>query len=237
MRDYSWTKAFARVPDGLRVTFDDEDRDYQTDQSLVLRPGNSYDTTKIEQVRFEGLTNRDDVLARGAYDQLQPQYRSCFHSFEASAESIVCERGDLIGLVHETLDETVGYGRIVDIILDGSGDIEAIRLDNSSPIFGELGFDDIADIGLVLDMGMIGATAGIRIRRSDGTNLVAVVSPSGNILTLNTPQSADNVEIGNLVGYGRVGSEVLRLIVFDVRPKEDFAASITAVDEAPELWT
>lgn len=237
MRDYSWTKAFARVPDGLRITFDDEDRDYQTDQILVLRPGNSYDTTKIEQVRFEGLTKRSDVLARGEYDQLQPQYRSCFHSFDASAESIVCERGDLIGLVHETLDETVGYGRITDIILDGSGDIEAIRLDNTAPEFGEPGFDAITDMGLVQDMGMIGATAGIRIRRSDGTGLTAVVTPSGNLLTLNTPQSAANVEVGNLVAYGRVGSEVLRLIVFDIRPKEDFMASITAVDEAPELWT
>jgi hypothetical protein len=236
MRGYSWTKAFSRVPDGLRITFDDETRDYQSDQILVLRPGNSYETTKIEQVRFEGLTDRAAVLARGQYDQLQPQLRSCFHTFEAGADSIVCERGDLIGLSHETFDETVGYGKIVDFTLDGAGLLTAVRLDNTVPEFGEAGFDAITDMGLVQDMGMIGATAGIQIRRSDGTILVSPVSVSGNLLTLSAPQSSASVDIGNLVAYGRVGQEFLRLIVFEIQPKEDFMATITAVDEAPELW-
>lgn len=236
MRNYSWTKAFSRVPDGLRITFDDEDRDYQTDQILVLRPGNSYETTKIEQVRFEGLTNRTAVLARGEYDQLQPQLRSCFHTFEAGADSIVCERGDLIGLSHETFDEAIGYGRVVDVVLNTSGDITAIRLDNVVPTFGEAGFDAITDMGLVSDMGMIGVTAGIRLRRSDGSILIASVTVSGDLLTLSAPQSSDNVEVGNLVAYGRLGQELLRLIVFEIKPKEDFTATITAVDEAPELW-
>ncbi len=234
---YSWTKAFARVPDGFRVTFDDAARDYQTDQELVLRPGNTWDTSKIEQARYEGLVDRDRVIARAIYDQSIPIYRSCFHTLDAPAESIVCQKGDLIGLVHETIDETVGFARIVDVTFNGGGNVSAIVLDAGMPVFGEPGFNAITDMGLVSDMGMIGATAGAAVRRTDGTVFAAAVTVSGTTLTFGTPQAPAGIEPGCLVSFGRLGMEFLRLVVYSVRPKDqDFTATITAVDEAPELF-
>lgn len=237
MREYSWTKAFARTPNGFRVTFDDADQDYKTDQVLVFGPGQSHDTSRIEQTRYEGLTNRADVIRRAEYDQLQPELRSCFHNFTAGTDSIICERGDLIGLTHETIDETVGFARIADITFNGGGQITAMRLDSQLPGFGEPGFDAITDMGAVLDMGMIGETAGVMIRRTDGAMLTAGGTVSGTTFTFTTPQAATGVDIDCLVSYGRLGKETLRLIVFNVVPGDDFTAKITAVDEAPELWT
>lgn len=234
---YSWTKAFARVPDGFRVTFDDAARDYQTDQELVLRPGNTWDTSKIEQTRYEGLTDRSDVIARATYDQSIPIYRSCFHTFDAPAESIICQKGDLIGLAHETIDETIGFARIIDVTFDGSGDVTSIVVDSGLPEFGEDGFDDITDMGLVEDMGMIGAASGIAIRRTDGTVLTAAVTVSGTTVTFTAPQDAAGIEPGCLLSFGRLGMEFIRLVVYSVKPKDqDFTATITAVDEAPELF-
>lgn len=236
MREYSWTKAFARTPNGFRVTFDDEDQDYKTDQVLVFGPGQSHDTSRIEQTRYEGLTNRADVIRRAEYDQLQPELRSCFHNFTAGTDSIICERGDLIGLTHETIDETVGFARIADITFNGGGQITSMRLDSQLPGFGEPGFNAITDMGAVLDMGMIGETAGVMIRRTDGTMLTAGGTVSGTTFTFTAPQAAAGVDIDCLVSYGRLGKETLRLIVFNIVPGEDFTAKITAVDEAPELW-
>lgn len=237
MREYSWTKAFARTPNGFRVTFDDEEQDYKTDQVLVFGPGQSHDTSRIEQTRYEGLTKRVDVIRRAEYDQLQPELRSCFHNFTAGTDSIICERGDLIGLTHETIDETVGFARIADITFNGGGQITAIRVESQLPGFGEPGFDAITDMGAVIDMGMIGETAGVMIRRTDGTMLTAGGTVSGTTFTFTTPQAAAGVDIDCLVSYGRLGKETLRLIVFNIVPGEDFTAKITAVDEAPELWT
>ena len=235
--NYSWTKAFARVPDGFRVTFDDEARDYQTDQVLVLRPGNSSDTTKIEQTRYEGLTNRDDVIARAIYDQSIPVYRSCYHTFDASAESIICQKGDLIGLAHETIDDTVGFGRVIDMTFNGGGNITALTLDATMPVFGSAEWAAITDLGAVEDMGMIGLTAGVAIRKTTGTVTTAAVTVSGNTVTFTTPQTPAGIEPGCLVSFGRLGLEFLRLVVYSVKPKdENFVATITCVDEAPELF-
>jgi hypothetical protein len=234
---YGWTKAFARVPDGFRVTFDDEDRDYVTDQELVLKPGNTWDTTKIEQTRYEGLTNRADVIKRAIYDQSIPVYRSCFHTWDASAESIICQKGDLIGRAHDTLDETVGFARVVDTILNGAGNITALVLDAAMPVFGEPGFDAITDMGLVLDMGMIGQLAGLAIRRTTGSISTSAVTVSGATVTFSAPIAPAGIEPGCIVSYGRLGMEYLRLVVYSVKPKDqDFTATITAVDEAPELF-
>ncbi len=237
MREYSWSKAFARVPDGFRVTFDDQDLDYNTDQVLVFAPGNSQDTAKIEQTRYEGLTDRAKVITRANYDQLQPKLRSCFHSFTANSDSIICQRGDLIGIVHDSLDETFGFARIADVTLDGGGQATAIRLDADMPIFGEAGFDAITDMGAVLDMGMIGETSGVMIRRTDGTMLTTGVTVSGDVLTFTAPQAGAGITPDCLVSFGRLGVESLRLIVYNITPSDDFTAKITAVDEAPELWT
>jgi len=235
--NYGWTKAFARVPDGFRVTFDDEDRDYVTDQEIVLRPGNSWDTTKIEQTRYEGLTNRADVIKRAQYDQSIPVYRSCYHTFEASAESIICQKGDLIGVVHETLDETVGFARVVNLTFNGSGNVTGLVLDASMPTFGVGGFSTITNMTTVADVAMIGQTAGIAVRRTDGSIFTAGVTVSGATVTLTTPVAPAGIEPGCMVSYGRLGMEFLRLVVYSVKPKDqDFTATITAVDEAPELF-
>lgn len=235
--NYGWTKAFARVPDGFRVTFDDEDRDYVTDQELVLRPGNTFDTTKIEQTRYEGLTNRADVIKRAKYDQNIPVYRSCYHTFEASAEAIICQKGDLIGVVHETLDETVGFARVVNLTFNGSGNVTGLVLDASMPTFGIGGFSTISNVNTVDDVTMIGQLAGIAVRRTDGSIFTAAVTVSGTTVTLATPVAPAGIEPGCMVSYGRLGMEFLRLVVYSVKPKDqDFTATITAVDEAPELF-
>lgn len=235
--NYSWTKAFARVPDGFRVTFDDEDRDYQTDQELVLRPGNTWDTTKIEQTRYEGLTKRDDVIRRAIYDQSIPIYRSCYHTFDTSAESIICQKGDLIGLAHETIDDTVGFARVLDVIFNGAGNVTGLVLDAPMPVFGSAEWASITDIGSVADMGMIGLTAGLAIRRTTGTVTTAAVTVSGSTVTFTTPQTPAGIDAGCLVSFGRLGLEFLRLVVYSVKPKDqDFTATITCVDEAPELF-
>jgi hypothetical protein len=67
--------------------------------------------------------------------------------------------------------------------------------------------------------------------------LTAGGSFSGGVFTFDSPQVAAGIEIECLVSYGRLGQETLRLIAYNIVPGENFTAKITAVDEAPELWT
>ena len=241
MSGYKWSKAFARTPDALRVSYDDEDQDYSGRQIVVFKPNASQDTSRIEQVAYKGLTSEAEVTARALYDQAQPVYRQTFHSFETSAESIVCERGDLIAVQHATLNDIYGFGRVVDFVLGSQSRVYSVTLDvGMSDVAGD-GWDDITSMGAVPDMGLIGISDGLgmAIRGADGvtrTYTVSVDPLDDHTFILSTPTD-DPIGVENLVSIGLVGTEYLRLIVYDVVPDADFKATVVAVDEAAELWT
>ena len=127
--NFQWTKAFARPPEGFRVNFRDAARDYEARQITVFRPGVSSDTGRLEQVTYEGLVTEAEVRAKALYDQAQTDLRDVFYTLDAPAEAIVCRRGSLVGVQHDSLEVQSGSGRVIDITFDGSGNITALVLD------------------------------------------------------------------------------------------------------------
>ena len=239
-RGFRWTKAFARVPDGFRVTFRDEGRDYEARQITVFRKGASDDSARIEQVTYEGLVAEADVIARAAYDQAQPESRGTFYEIDAPAEAIVCRRGDLVGVQHDMLTAQAGAGRIVDWEFDGSGDIAAIWLDEAVPVANEPDLHAVADMHAITDMHAIGRKTGAAIRLSDGsvaTEELANTTGESARLEFASAISPTGVTEGLLATVGPLGREFMRAVVFAIRPRADFSASLTLVDEAPEIWT
>jgi hypothetical protein len=99
----------------------------------------------------------------------------------------------------------------------------------------------------VADMHVVGITTGIAIRHDDGTistHALANASGDADTLTLATPV-ADTSAIpgfadtgftyGALVVAGRLGSEYRRLLVAGIAPDKTGKATLTLVDEAPDL--
>ncbi len=231
---FRWTKAFARPPEGFRVNFRDAARDYEARQITVFRPGVSSDTGRLEQVTYEGLVTEAEVRAKALYDQSQTDLRDVFYTLDAPAEAIVCRRGSLVGVQHDSLDEQSGSALVIDITHGGAGNITSLRLDGMVPVQNEPDFLAVPDLLAVPDMLAIGARTGCVIRRATSRTTHAVSNATGmtDTLTFSPAISPDGVDIGTLVATGPLTRETLRLIVFAIEPREDLTATLTLVDEA-----
>ncbi|MCU0909791.1 MAG: phage tail protein [Rhodobacteraceae bacterium] len=237
--NFGWKRAFPIVPDAFRVTFRDASRDYEARQITVARTGSDALSEDTEQVTYEGLVTEAEVRAKAVYDQLQPVYRGTFYSLDAPAEALVCRKGDLVGVQHDMLTQHAGYGRIIDLDRDGSGDVVSVTLDGPVPITNEPYMDEVADLSVVPDLSLLGVSSSAAVRRTvGGVTVHALSNATGehSVLVFAAPVAAAGMIEGVLVAVGRSGREYLRLIVFDVQARPNFEASLTLVDEAPELW-
>ena len=236
---FRFSKGFARVPDALRVSFRDSTQDYETRQIVVPRPGFTGSPRVLEQVTYEGPVTEAEVTARAIYDQSQARYRSTFYNLDAPVEAIVARRGDLVAVQHDLLSQLSGSGRIIDWTVDGLGQVTSITLDSEVSVVSEPDMLAVTDLLAVPDMLLLGETSGAVIRGPDGPSPVRLLSnatATTATLQIATPFPAADLYDGALVAVGQTGNEVLRLIVFSVDPREDFTASLTLVDEAPEIW-
>jgi len=234
-RNFQWTKAFARMPDGFRVNYRDATRDYDNHQITVFRHGISSDSGRLEQVTLEGLATEAEVRARAAYDLLQLDLRSVFYTLDAPAEAIICRRGDLVGVQHDALELHSGAARVIDITFDGSGDITAVRLDGAVPV--RTAATDVLgspDILAEPDILALGQKTGAMIRRAASITVHELTGATGDtdLLIFAAPIAPTGIGIGTLVSVGPLASEVKRLIIKDIEPGPDLTATIVMVDEA-----
>ncbi|MDF2140863.1 hypothetical protein [Paenirhodobacter sp. CAU 1674] len=235
---FQWTKAFPRLPEGFRVSFRDADRDYDTRQITVMRPGYSDDSGLIEQVAYDGPVHEADVVTKARYDLAQPDVRGVFYNLDMPAEAIVCRRGDLVGVQHDMLTDQAGAGRVVWVEYDGS-DVSALSLDSPVPVWAEGDMHAVTNMHAITDMHLVGRKTGVAIRRETGSITVhPVANASGETdrIEFSPPISDSGIDDGVLVTVGALGREFLRLIVFGVTPRADFQASLTLVDEGQELF-
>lgn len=236
MNNFKWTRGFPALPDGFRVNFPDASRDYELHQISVFRPGFSDDSGKMEQVTYEGLVTEAEARAKARYNMAQPEFRGTFFSWDAAAESIMCRKGSLVGIAHNTFSEWSGAARIISAVITG-GLITALTLDQSLPVDDYPFLDDIANLSAEDNLSVAGLEVGIGIRRDTGVTLHYGAAVAGNVVTFSPGIDPDGIEEDTLVVCGPVSQEFKRLIVTGIVPASQFTATITAVDEAPQLWS
>lgn len=253
MRRFQFRKAFARVPDGFRVSYRDDNADYDVDQITVYVDGfDGRPNARLEQVTYDGLVDPAKVEARASFDLKQVVHRATFYSFEVPVEALVCRRGSLIEVHHDTLSRRLATGRIRSTTLNGSNEITSITLDTWTELAPQLAMHDVADMLAIASMHDIGLKLAVSIRLTDGaieTHQIASVSLDGFTLTLATPVPAattpgsiydasppPEIAPGCLVAVGESVRLGVRLIVSELSPGQNLTASVTAVDEAPQLW-
>lgn len=247
----SWKKAFARLPAGFRINFREEDLDYGSDQVVVYRRGTEGSSNRLEQVTYDGLVRVDDIIRRANFDLLQAERRAAFYTLNAPAESIVCRRGDLIGVTHDVLQSQYGYARIQDVIYD-ENEITGVILDAPIEVVTEedvLAVYDMLEVENVLDLGVI---TGVAIRLTTGqTTTHALDTPTGltDELSFSVPIAVryghtspfdrhpiHTVAPGCLVVAGVLSREYKRLVVSEISPQTNLEAQLVCVDEASEMF-
>ena len=116
MSGFSWSKAFPRLPAGFRVNYRDDNYEYTGRQMMVYRRGVDETDARVEQITYDGLVRRADILRRAQYDLLQAELRSVIYTFTAPIESIVCRRGSLVAVNTDILQRYYGYARVVVVV-------------------------------------------------------------------------------------------------------------------------
>jgi hypothetical protein len=241
-------RGFARVPAGFIVGYRDESSDDDRAQTIVYQrdPSIATSTGLLESITYDGLVETDKVEARALFDLDQANQRATFYSLDTDVEAIVCRRGSLVALQHDVLSSRAGDAHIKTKTLTGPN-ISGFVLDSVIPIINELNMHAVTDMHLVDDMHLVGITTGIAIRRLDGTistHSLSNVTGETATVTLTTPFTDtaeilgyDNTsdEYGCLIVSGELDTEYRRLLVATISPGKDLRASLTLVDEAPDL--
>ncbi len=243
-RGLSMAKALPRLPDLLRVTFQDASNKDADKEILVWRPGVAGKARpKIESIRLEGVGTEAAARTQALFAFRQMLYRSAFWTFEAPAEAAKAKRGSLIAVNHAVLDRFQRSARIrgITVVAD---EITEVKLDAKVQVYNELMMEDVVDMAAVADMTLVGAQTGLSIRDADGEQ-IAVGRVSGatgrrNILQLDTPiavsldpEDGDPlIREGNLAWIYSMGTQARRLIAANITYDHELVASISAVDEA-----
>ena len=234
---FSWARSMPDLPDGLRVTFIDRERDYQTRQLMIWR--NNKPGRLVEQVTYLGLTTEAEVRARVAYDFAVAEYRGATYSVRVPAKALAARRGSLIGFASDMLSARSGSARVAALDFDAEGDVTEIWLDDPVQLYAEPYMDEVADLSAVEDLSLLGLQTGIAIQRGDGSvtthELTASTGLTDHIVLAEGANSAGLLP-GSLVVFGPLQSEVERFIVADIRPRDQLTFDLTLVDEAPEIF-
>jgi predicted phage tail protein len=137
-------RAFGRIPDALRVKFNDESNDYAAEEIFVNR---KIDAQNVEAVTYTGVTSRAQAVNRANLDIGQMTRRSTLYSFQTDIESIRCTRGSLVALAHDTLKRHYGAAR-VDTVQTSSGDVTGLTLDSQLLLTKAAAIDTFEDATL-----------------------------------------------------------------------------------------
>lgn len=218
--------AFERKPHAYRITFDDEEDDYQTSSELVVyAPGYSEDgaggttvASLFEAKHYKSITKRWHAELRGQVDLNTVHYRKNIYSLDTDSRYLVGMEGEVVGLAHYVLEDPHDWGAIVGVITN-TGNIVGLELDG--------------------DVHLQPTTTGIRISKLDGTTTTAQTAMEGygRTIIFSTPLAADSaIAEGATVTIGAVGEESIRCIVESARPNSQLGASLILVDEAPEIF-
>ncbi len=206
------TKLLPKVPDGLRITYFDEDQNYQQAEIIVYSIGQSEDTAELfESIELPGVTKKSSVIDHARWHMAQAKLRPEIYTLNSDIEYLVCNRGDRVKVMHDVPMWGIGSGRIKNI--------------NS---FTELELDEVMPMktGLVYT---------IRIRMDDGTSITRNTVPVSNddfynIITLSSSIEGTNIQAGDLFLFGELNRESVDLLILSIEPADNKTARITMID-------
>ena len=223
-RGFTAEKPFTDIPHGIYAEFVDETREYRVENRTIY--GDGYDAstaTLFQSIRYESITDPAQIDARALKDWRQMFYRQTTRTIEIGAESLMSQRGDLVGLTHDVVGTKFFYGTIASLILGSAGvTVIGFKLD------------------AVAELSQAGGACGVMVRYEDGTIFEAAIDTDTDTDTviLATPiaiPAGDVLRKGCLVALGLYGQVYKRMLIAGIRPVKDFAARLTLVDEAPEI--
>lgn len=196
----------------IEVSFMNKDKNYERDVLAVYSDSyNESDTPQQPtQIELMGCTDVNQAYRYGAYKLRSNKYEIRTASFEAFADAIACQIGDVILVQEDIMDWGVG-GRIVAI--DGN----VVTIDQPA--------DNLSNVTTML----------IRSNSTDKLSYYNIYSIAGNKVTLASAPS--DAEPGCIYVIGHKGHEAKKFRVLSISASHsDETRIIQAIEYYPELY-
>ena len=209
---FEGTRALPKLPDGLKITYYDEDQDYQESEIIIYNQGKNYTNAAVfESISLPGVTNRNLVIDHAKWHMAQAMLRREVYTLNLDLEYLVCNRGDRVKVAHHVPMWGNGTGRIKNRLSPTSFELDE-----------DLYFDTTKSYVL-------------RVRGKDGRSTIRnVVNPSqsGWYSTITTAASLSQAEAdaSDLFMFGENELETQDLLVLSIEPTTGKNARLTLVD-------
>lgn len=208
---FSGNRKFPVLPDAFRVSFWDEDSDWQPTDIVVYRDGfNSSNAKIIEELPTWGITSFPEAYRYGRYMMAQGMSRTETFTFSMDVENLVVQRGDLVAIQHDV--PKLGGGAFRVIAVDSAND----RITVNRP----------AEI----------ASGSYAVRLNTG-----VIKKGSIVWQANQDvfqlDDVTGISVDNLIALGESNPVTRDYIVTSINPGEDLTAQLTVVRYVPEVYT
>jgi len=215
---FNLEKSFVVQPDGMKVSFRNEDNDFKPDEVIAYSPGfDEFNASKFEQMEAFGSTEIDQSRRVGERFLAMGRHRNEFFSLSADIENISSERGDHVRVAYASVKEGGISGRIVELISTTS-----VRLDQKHG----------APSGSISNHGLLIRT----VKNSEPYVYVEPVASITDEYTVSLSSAIDSVvNVGDLIAFGVLEEIEQDYLITKVNPGDSLSASIECTPYAPEM--
>ena len=209
---FEGVKSLPRIPDGLRVTFVNEDKNWQEDETIVYATSNSASNAALlESISVPGVTKLSQAIDHARWHMAQANLRPERYSLNTDIEYIVCNRGDRVKVMHDVPMWGLGSGRIKNRLSDLT-----FELSEELPM-------------------QAGVSYSIRVRGKTGASTVRQIQSKPldgyyDEITITASASTSEIDNDDLFLFGENQQEAQDCIVLSIEPQDNKTARLTLVD-------
>lgn len=221
-------------PIGIRATFQNEARDFVDDEMQVNNP--FYTNFVGYEVRaYSSIANPALIERRALFDMLQAHFQGRrAWIVETSIEGLVCDRGDLVSVITDLLDDAHTGARIRKVF-----DSTTFSYDQEVPSESTDSLFDVNNIFDPSNIFSVGEQSVVIVTTPNGTEMRTIVAadpqPEGWLIRVDQPFSSTDLAGAHFV-LGPISRFTHRCIVSDVTRLPEERARLVLVDEAPEIF-